>query len=76
MPIRARFLTGAAVPAAISFMAVLTAIRHNWIELLFGIDPDAGNGALEWTFVLVPALIAVASAVVAYRKWNQARITY
>ena len=76
MPVGARALTEAIVPAAISLLAIFTAFRHDWIEMFFGIDPDAGTGSLEWAFVLVPAAIAVTSAAVAYRKWNRARVTY
>lgn len=59
--------------ATLSVLAALTAFHPNWIEMVFGIDLDAGSGLIEWTLVVVLALIAIACATVAYRKWNDAR---
>lgn len=49
--------------------AVLTAgvaigLQHvNWIETWFGIDPDGGNGFLEFLCAMVPVVGALAFAV-------------
>jgi hypothetical protein len=40
--------------------AVLTAIVPSWIETVFNIDPDGGNGAVEW--LIVTALVGLAVA--------------
>jgi hypothetical protein len=69
-----RSLTEAGVAATLSLLAVLTAFHPNWIELAFGIDPDSGSGLIEWALILVPALISIACATVAYRKWSSARV--
>ena len=69
-----RSLTEAGVSAAVSLLAVFTSLNHDWIERAFGIDLDSGNGLIEWALVLVPALIAVACAVAAYRKCSRARV--
>lgn len=73
MSTREKSLPGAGVAATLSVLAALTAFHPNWIELVFGIDLDAGSGWLEWTLIVVLALIALASATVAWRKWNDAR---
>ena len=33
-------------------LAALTLVRHNWIELLFGFEPDSGDGSFEWALVV------------------------
>jgi hypothetical protein len=44
-------------------LAAATAAYPRWIELVFGIDPDQGNGTLEALIVLVCILVAVTQAV-------------
>jgi hypothetical protein len=53
---------------------VITLVERNWIELLFHIDPDQGNGSLEWLIVggllvVTPVLFALAGY-----EWRRARI--
>jgi tetrahydromethanopterin S-methyltransferase subunit E len=40
--------------------AGMTAIVPSWIETVFKIDPDGGNGAVEWLLVAALAGVAVA----------------
>jgi len=68
-----RSLAETGVAVAISLLAVFTSFDHDWIERAFGVDPDSGNGLIEWALVLVPALIAVLCARAAYRKWSRSR---
>jgi hypothetical protein len=48
--------------------AVITAIVPDWIEAVFHIDPDAGNGSLEWLIVLALALATVTLTALAWRE--------
>ena len=57
-------------------LCVLTLVWSEWIELLFGVDPDRGSGALE---LLVAGAFLVASALLAgqarrdWRIWHQGK---
>lgn len=55
------------------FLALLTLITREWIELIFGVDPDHGHGSLEWLIVLVTGAAAVVLSVLARREWRRQR---
>jgi hypothetical protein len=57
-------LTAAAVTG---LAAALTALVPDWIEEAFHVDPDAGNGSLEWLIVAALAFATIALAVLAWR---------
>lgn len=59
---------GCAVVAAVLF--VVTALWKDWIEILFGVDPDAGSGALEW---LIPTLFLVAALLLSVSAGRRLR---
>jgi hypothetical protein len=49
----------------------LTLFSRDWIEVLFRVDPDHGNGSIEWLILgvfLAMALIALALASVEWRR--------
>jgi hypothetical protein len=43
---------------ALTALAVLTVVWPEWIECLFGVDPDSGSGAAEAVIVIACALAA------------------
>lgn len=56
--LRGRFWLELALAAIAVVLFVLTLVWHDWIEA-FGIEPDGGNGSLEWVVVGVFAVAAV-----------------
>jgi hypothetical protein len=76
MLIRSRFPKGTGMAVVATVLAVFMAVRHDWIELVLGIDLDSGSGVIELTLVVVPALIAAACATVPYRNWKRLRAMY
>ena len=54
-------------------LAVLALAWPDWLEA-FGIDPDHGNGAVEWAIPVVLALVAAASGFLAHRHWRIDRL--
>jgi hypothetical protein len=45
--------------ATSAFLALLTLVVPDWIEAVLHIDPDGGNGSMEWLVVLILAAAAV-----------------
>jgi hypothetical protein len=55
---------------------LLAVLPQDWIEETFGVEPDAGSGALELALVLVPAALGlslVASAYLSHRHERDER---
>jgi len=61
--LRRRFWLETVSAALAAFFAILTVAYPEWIELVFGIDPDSGNGSVEWamagTFALAFVVLAL-----------------
>jgi hypothetical protein len=72
-PLRRRFWFEAGLASGCGFLAVLTLLWRDWIELFTGLDPDHSNGSFEWALVagLVTACVLVGFA--AGHEWRQAR---
>jgi hypothetical protein len=54
------------------FLAILTLVWHDWIEGVFGFDPDHHNGSFERELVIICALLTVIFAALARRTWRRA----
>jgi hypothetical protein len=50
-------------------LGVLTIGRHDWIEELTGLDPDAASGTAEWLIVAGLFLVAAVCALLACRDY-------
>jgi hypothetical protein len=57
------------VACVAAFFSLLAAIWPDWIEA-FGVDPDHGNGSLEWAIPIALAVVAVGLGFVARRHWH------
>jgi hypothetical protein len=69
--IRVRIETILAVVGAA--LSLLTLVWSEWIEEIFGVDPDGGSGALEWVIALGFLAVAVALALLARRGQRRLR---
>lgn len=54
------------------FLGLLTIVWHDWIEGVFGVDPDHGNGSAEWIAVVVLLAIGAIAGALARREWRRA----
>ncbi len=53
---------------------VLTLAWRDWIEIVFKVDPDEGNGSLEWAIVVTLAAVTVVLGLLARREWRRRAI--
>jgi hypothetical protein len=66
-----RFGIELGIAGASGLLCVLTLIERDWMELIFGVDPDHGSGALEWAIVGGLAALAVLCAALAANERRQ-----
>jgi hypothetical protein len=50
-----------------------TLVDPEWIEAVFGVEPDGGSGALEWGLTLALAAMALLTSSLAWLEWRRAR---
>jgi hypothetical protein len=70
--VRARFWVELGLAVAAALLAVVTLIWHDWIEILFEVEPDGGSGELEWMLTAGLAVLAVGFAVAARLEFRRA----
>ena len=72
-PVRRRFWVEVGLGSLSPALMVLTLITQEWIEVLFGVDPDSGSGALEWGLVCALALATAVFGFSARIEWSRPR---
>jgi hypothetical protein len=53
-------------------VAVLTMLLPRWIEVVFGVDPDGGSGAVEWAVVMSALLGSATFTWLVRYEWRVA----
>jgi hypothetical protein len=74
-PTRRRFYVETALGALTFLLLALTVVSAEWIEAVFGVDPDHGNGSAEWLVVGLLAAVTLAFAVAARAEYRRAVTT-
>ena len=68
-----RFWLEASLGAASLILLVVTLFWRDWIEIVFRVDPDHGNGSFEWLLVGVLAVAAITCSILARLDWQRAQ---
>ncbi len=56
-----------------AFLLLVTLLWKDWIEIVFRVDPDHGNGSFEWLIVTVAILGTVTFSTLARLEWRRAQ---
>jgi hypothetical protein len=60
--------------ATLGGIAALTLIWGDWLEAVFGVDPDRHSGSLEWSVVAALTFAAISVTYFAHREWRRLEI--
>jgi hypothetical protein len=71
----ARFWIEATLAVLTAFLFVLTLVWNEWIEAIFRVDPDGGDGSLEWAIVGALLVVSLALAALARAEWRRQAAT-
>jgi hypothetical protein len=66
---RLRIEIALGVLSAVLFL--LTLVTREWIELVFRVDPDHGDGSFEWLIFAATATVALGAALLARADWRR-----
>jgi hypothetical protein len=69
--VRVWFWLEAALAGVSAFLLVLTLVWRDWIEGVFGVDPDRHSGSLEWLIAGGLVLLTIAFALIARAEWRR-----
>ena len=60
-----------ALAATSAALFAVTLLWHDWIEIVFRVDHDRGNGWLEWLVVVAAFGLTVTFSIGARREWRR-----
>lgn len=69
--LRIRFWLEACLGVLSAALLLLTLLVPDWIEAVFGIEPDEGTGSLEWAIVGALLVATVAASALARLEWRR-----
>ena len=73
--LRRRFWLETALAIVPCILIVATLVQRDWIEIVFGIDPDSHNGAFEWLIIGTLVAVILTLSTLASYEWRRARTT-
>jgi hypothetical protein len=68
---RFRFWAEVVLAALSGALFLLTLVWQDWIEAVFGTDPDHGDGSAEWLIVAVTLVAAIGFSVASWLEWRR-----
>jgi hypothetical protein len=72
--LRRRFWLESVLALIMGAVAIITLFWHDWIEIIFGVDPDEGNGSAEWVVVVILLAVTLVLFLGVRLEWRRARL--
>ncbi|MGH2485446.1 MAG: ABC transporter permease [Ktedonobacterales bacterium] len=69
--LRRRFWPESGLGVITAILFLVTLVRRDWIEAVFGVDPDQHSGSLEW--LIVGALLVATVTLFAFARYEWRR---
>ena len=66
-----RFWLEVGLASVTGILFLVTLIWKDWIEIVFGVEPDAGSGMLEWLIVGILLAATIALFSLAGYEWRK-----
>jgi tetrahydromethanopterin S-methyltransferase subunit E len=70
--LRAWFYAETVTGLVTGVMFIVTLLNRAWIETVFNVDPDRGQGWVEWLIVAGLLVLTVACGALARHEWRRA----
>ena len=71
---RGPFWIESLIAGASLFLGLMTLVWRDWIEGVFGVDPDNHSGAVEWLVVAGLLVVAAVVGAAAHFEWRQLQL--
>jgi hypothetical protein len=68
---RRRFWLETVLASVTGILCLVTLVSREWIEILFNVDPDGGDGSLEWAIVAVLFAVTLILSAMARAEWRR-----
>ncbi len=72
--LRWRFWLEIGMAIVTSILFVITLVQRDWIEVVFGVDPDSRMGTLEWLIVAALLVVTITLFTLASYEWRRAQV--
>jgi integral membrane sensor domain MASE1 len=69
--VRFRFWLEMVMASCSAVLTLITFVWKDWIEIVFGFDPDNDTGSMEWIICSVLLIAAVTLFVLARYEWRR-----
>jgi hypothetical protein len=67
----ARFWVEAALAVVGGALGLLTVVWRDWIEAILGVEPDGGDGSLEWGIATLLLAASLTFGLLARAEWRR-----